>query len=66
MCVREHVHFFSNFGDLPDQPGCGEIGERVRAPGAPAVALYRSVSGSKRKLYSRELVDGGMRQMRII
>ena len=57
---------FSNFVDLPDQPGYGAIAERVRTPGAPAVALYRSVSGLKRKLYSRELVDGGMRQVRVI
>ena len=48
---------FSNFVDLPDQPGCGEIGERVRAPGTRAVARVQVVSGSERELKSRELVD---------
>ena len=48
---------FSNFVDLPDQPGCGEIGERVRAPGTRAVARVQVVSGSEREPKSRELVD---------
>ena len=52
---------FSNFVCLPDQPNWGEIGERVGAPGTRAVARVQVVSGSKRELKSRELVDDGIR-----
>ena len=48
---------FWNVVDLPDQPGRGEIGDAVRAPGTRAVARGQVDSGSERGLKSRELVD---------
>ena len=45
--MRKHAQFFPNVVDLPDQPGYGEIKERVRAPETRAVERVQVVSGSR-------------------